>query len=287
MPSALLVSMRRTPLFVIGAAILGVIILASLFAPWLAQRDPLHQSLADRLKPPVFVDGASEYLFGSDHLGRDIFSRILYGIRVSLILGVLAVFISGLIGVSLGLISGYYGGVLDHIIMRVTDIMLSIPVILLAIAVIAVLGVGFTNLVLVIGFTQWMVYARTVRGETLSLKEKEFVEAARALGVGDLGILFRCIFLNALPTIIVVATLNVATVIVLEAGLSFLGLGIQPPTPSLGYMLAEGRLYLEKAWWYATLPGLVLMLIVLAINMMGDGLRDILDPYRRQVYARA
>ncbi|MEM3074012.1 MAG: ABC transporter permease [Nitrososphaerales archaeon] len=286
MPSALLVSMRRTPLFVIGAAILGVIILASLFAPWLAQRDPLHQSLADRLKPPVFVDGASEYLFGSDHLGRDIFSRILYGIRVSLILGVLAVFISGLIGVSLGLISGYYGGVLDHIIMRVTDIMLSIPVILLAIAVIAVLGVGFTNLVLVIGFTQWMVYARTVRGETLSLKEKEFVEAARALGVGDLGILFRCIFLNALPTIIVVATLNVATVIVLEAGLSFLGLGIQPPTPSLGYMLAEGRLYLEKAWWYATLPGLVLMLIVLAINMMGDGLRDILDPYRRQVYAR-
>ncbi|MEM4726031.1 MAG: ABC transporter permease [Nitrososphaerales archaeon] len=286
MPSALLVSMRRTPLFVIGTAILGVIILASLFAPWLAQRDPLHQSLADRLKPPVFVDGASEYLFGSDHLGRDIFSRILYGIRVSLILGVLAVFISGLIGVSLGLISGYYGGVLDHIIMRVTDIMLSIPVILLAIAVIAVLGVGFTNLVLVIGFTQWMVYARTVRGETLSLKEKEFVEAARALGVGDLGILFRCIFLNALPTIIVVATLNVATVIVLEAGLSFLGLGIQPPTPSLGYMLAEGRLYLEKAWWYATLPGLVLMLIVLAINMMGDGLRDILDPYRRQVYAR-
>ncbi|MEM3891279.1 MAG: ABC transporter permease [Nitrososphaerales archaeon] len=223
---------------------------------------------------------------GSDHLGRDVFSRILYGIRVSLILGVLAVFISGLIGVSLGLISGYYGGVLDHIIMRVTDIMLSIPVILLAIAVIAVLGVGFTNLVLVIGFTQWMVYARTVRGETLSLKEKEFVEAARALGVGDLGILFRCIFLNALPTIIVVATLNVATVIVLEAGLSFLGLGIQPPTPSLGYMLAEGRLYLEKAWWYATLPGLVLMLIVLAINMMGDGLRDILDPYRRQVYAR-
>jgi len=287
MPSLLLASIKKTPLFLIGIIILIAIIGASLLAPWLAQKDPLQQSLADRLRPPTFVDRSSDYLLGTDHLGRDIFSRILYGIRVSLILGVLAVFISGLIGVSLGLVSGYYGGVLDHIIMRVTDIMLSIPVILLAIAVIAVLGVGFTNLVLVIGLTQWMVYARTVRGETLSLKEKEFVEAARALGVGDLDILFRCIFLNALPTIIVVATLNVATVIVLEAGLSFLGLGIQPPTPSLGYMLAEGRLYLERAWWYATLPGLVLMLIVLAINMMGDGLRDILDPYRRQIYGRA
>jgi peptide/nickel transport system permease protein len=287
MPSILSASIRSTPLFLMGSIILAAIILASLLAPWLAHRDPLQQSLADRLRPPTFVDSSSDYLLGSDHLGRDIFSRILYGVRVSLILGVLAVFVSGLIGVSLGLVSGYYGGVLDNIIMRITDIMLSIPVILLAIAVIAVLGVGFTNLVLVIGLTQWMVYARVVRGETLSLKEKEFVEAARALGVGDLGILFRCIFLNTLPTIIVVATLNVATVIVLESGLSFLGLGIQPPTPSLGYMLAEGRLYLETAWWYATFPGLVLMLIVLAINMMGDGLRDILDPYRRQIYERA
>jgi peptide/nickel transport system permease protein len=211
-------------------------------------------------------------------LGRDLLSRVIYGVRISLLIGILAVTISAIFGIVLGLIAGFYGGIFDDLIMRIADVQLAIPLILLAIAVIVVLGSSVKVLILVIGLTQWMAYARMVRGETLSLREKDFVMSGYAVGANDLRIILRYIFPNTLASLMVLITLNMAGVIVLEAGLSFLGLGIQPPEPSLGTMLSESKNYLNRAWWLSTFPGLTIMIIIMGINLFGDGLRDVLDP---------
>jgi len=251
----------------------------ALGAPFLALHDPNDQSLRRRLIPPGWEGkGTWEYPLGTDHLGRDIFSRAIYGSRVSLTVGFSAVLISGTLGVLLGLIAGYHGGKIEAIIMRLVDIQLAFPFILLAISVVAVVGAGLKNVIIVLGIAGWMVYARIVRGEVLSVKEREFVVAAKAVGVRDSLILFRHILPNVLTPVIVVATFSVANVIILEAALSFLGVGVEPAIPTWGGMLADGREYISTAWWLATFPGLAIMFTVLGINLIGDWLRDILDP---------
>ncbi len=275
----LLSKFRGNRMIVLSCLILGATVICGIFANLLAPYSPYYQQLENKLKPPMWRDArGNRHLLGTDHLGRDVLSRIMYGIRISLFIGIMAVAISALFGVILGLIAGFYGGIFDDVIMRIADVQIAIPLILLAIAIIMVLGSSTKVLVLVIGLTQWMAYARMVRGETLSLREKEFVTSAYAVGATDLRIITRYIFPNTLSSVMVLITLNMATVIVLEAGLSFLGLGIQPPEPSLGTMLSESKDYLSRAWWLSTFPGLTIMTIILAINLFGDGLRDVLDP---------
>jgi peptide/nickel transport system permease protein len=262
----------------IGGLLIVGMILAAIFAPQLAPWDPLGQQLTRRLEPPIFAGGSGVYPLGSDPNGRDILSRLLYGARVSLSVGVLSMLLAGSVGVLLGLLSGYFGGGLDDLIMRLADVQLAFPVILLAITIVSVVGRNVATIVAVLGLTGWVVYARTVRSSVLSLRERDFVQAARCLGAGHRRILLRHILPNTVAPILVVATVQVATMIVLESGLSFFGLGIQPPTPTWGGMLAEGRDYLSNAWWVSTIPGLAIMLTVLGINLLGDGLRDVFDP---------
>ncbi len=267
----------RTALF--GLVVVVAVGLAALFAPWLSPFDPLAQDLTYRLRAPGWQDTAGRvHLLGTDHLGRDILARILYGSRVALVVGVAAVGISGLLGMTIGLVSGYFGGRIDDLFMRLADIQLAFPFILLAIAVIGVLGPSLPNIIIVIGVSSWVVYARVVRGEVLSLREREFVQAAVALGSRDWRILRHHVLPNAFTPWLVVATLDMARVIVVESALSFLGLGVQPPTPTWGGMLADGRVYLSTAWWLATFPGLAILVTVLGINLLGDGLRDTFDP---------
>ncbi|MBW1961574.1 MAG: ABC transporter permease [Deltaproteobacteria bacterium] len=271
--------MYGNKMLLFSSAILLTIIFAGAFANLLSPFNPYDQNLENKLKPPLWRDANYRiHLLGIDHLGRDVLSRVLYGVRVSLLIGILAVAISAVFGVVLGLVAGYYGGLLDDVIMRIADVQLAMPLVLLAISVIVVLGSNMKVLILVIGLTQWMAYARMVRGETLSLREKDFVTSAFSIGATDLRIVTRYIFPNTVSSVMVLITLNMATVIVLEAGLSFLGLGIQPPEPSLGTMLSESKNYLHRAWWLSTFPGVTIMIIILAINLFGDGLRDVLDP---------
>ena len=271
--------MRGNKMILLSSVVLMLTVFVGAFANFIVPFSPYDQVLENKLQPPLWRDAAHRlHLLGTDHLGRDVFSRIIYGVRVSLLIGILAVAISAVFGVVLGLIAGYYGGIFDDVIMRLADIQLAIPLILLAIAVIVVLGSSVRVLILVIGLTQWMAYARMVRGETLSLREKDFIVSAYAAGAGDSRIILRYIFPNTLASLMVLITLNMALVIVLEAGLSFLGLGIQPPEPSLGTMLSEGRNYINRAWWLSTFPGLTIMIIIMGINLLGDGLRDVLDP---------
>jgi peptide/nickel transport system permease protein len=265
-----------------GFILLGLIAILGLLAPLLAPADPGTVGLLQRLKPPVGLDGAlAANPLGTDHLGRDLLSRLLYGARVSLIVGVVAVVGSGLIGVALGLVAGYYRGLLDDAIMRLADIQQSFPYLALAIAVVAVVGPGLQNLILVLAVTGWVLYARVVRAEVLSIREKEFIEAARAAGASDNRILMRHILPNVTSAIIIIATFNLAYFIIAEASVTFLGLGVDPATPSWGMMLSESRNYLQVAWWYPTFPGLALLLTVLAANLLGDGLRDLWDPRMR------
>lgn len=271
--------MRKNKMILASSLILLLTFFVGAFADFLAPFSPYEQDLGNKLRPPLWRDSNHRiHWLGTDHLGRDVLTRIFYGVRLSLVIGILAVTISALFGITLGLISGYYGGIVDDLVMRLADVQLSIPLILLAISIIVVLGSSIKVLILVIGFTQWMAYARMVRGETLSLREKDFITSARAIGAKDLHILLRYIFPNTLSSVMVLITLNIATVIVLEAGLSFLGLGVQPPDPSLGTMLSESRDYLNRAWWFSTFPGAAIMMIILGINLFGDGLRDVLDP---------
>ena len=268
---------RRTALF--GLAAVAIVILAALFAPALSPFDPLEQDISQRLKEPGWQDAhGRSHALGTDHLGRDILARIIYGSRIALMVGLSAVLISGLLGMAIGLIAGYFGGHVDDFFMRLADIQLAFPFILLAIAVIGVLGPSLRNIIIVIGVSSWVVYARVVRGEVLSIREREFVQAAVALGSRDGRILVRHVLPNAFTPWLVVATLDMARVIVIESALSFLGLGVQPPTPTWGGMLADGRVYLSTAWWLATFPGLAILMTVLGINLFGDGLRDTLDP---------
>ena len=264
----------------VGMVILAVVTLVAIFGPWLAPFDPNRQNIMMRLLEPVSEgrEGLT-YWLGSDQLGRDVLSRLLYGARVSLLVGVAAIAVGGTIGTVAGLVSGYFGGWVDDVIMRIGDIQLAFPFILLAIMFLVVLGPGLANIILVLGIGQWITYARIVRAQTLSLREKEFVEAARAMGDGTLSILFRTILPNIIAPLTVIASFNVASVILSEAALSFLGLGVPPDVPTWGSMLSESRDHLlSNKWWMAVFPGLAIVLTVLAFNVIGDWLRDFLDP---------
>lgn len=268
----------------VGILIVVVNIAVALLAPVLGPHDPLDQDIARRLLPPAwFAGGSPEHFLGTDQLGRDILSRIIYGSRISLLIGLLSVALALPIGVSMGLVAGYFGGRLDDVIMRLADVQLAFPFILLAITIAGVLGPSPRNVILILAIGGWVVYARLARGQVLSLREKEFVEAARGLGLGHGRILFRHVLPNILTPIIVVATFSVAQMILLESSLSFLGLGVQPPTPSWGGMLNDGRAYITIAWWLMTFPGAAIMLTVLGINFLGDWLRDLLDPRLQSV----
>ena len=268
---------RRTSLF--GLVVVAVVVVTALGATWVTPFDPVEQDIGDRLKPPGSRDATGHvHPLGTDHLGRDILARIVFGARPALLVGFAAVAISGVLGMAAGLVAGYFGGRIDDVLMRLADIQLAFPFILLAIAVIGVLGPSLQTIIIVIGVSSWVVYARIVRGAVLTLREREFVQAAQALGGGDGRVVFRHILPNALTPWLVVATLDMARVIVIESALSFLGLGVQPPTPTWGGMLADGRVYISTAWWLATFPGLAILVTVLGINLFGDGLRDTLDP---------
>jgi peptide/nickel transport system permease protein len=268
---------RRTSLFGLVVIVLTVAIAGA--APVLPTFDPIEQNIGNRLKPPLWIDAAGyRHVLGTDQLGRDLFARVLYGAQPALLVGVAAVMISGLLGMLAGLVAGYFGGRVDDVLMRLADIQLAFPFILLAIAVIGVLGPSLPTIIAVIGVSSWVVYARIVRGSTLSVRERDFVHAALALGGGDGRVIFRHVLPNVFTPWLVVATLDMARVIVIESALSFLGLGVQPPTPTWGGMLADGRVYLSTAWWLATFPGLAILITVLGINLFGDGLRDTLDP---------
>ncbi len=276
--------LRRSRSAFVGGVLMAMIIATSLFFPLFYSVDPVAQNLLARLLPPAWQSGGSwAHPLGTDNLGRDVLARILYGSRVSLTVGFSAVLVAEIIGIFLGLLSGYYGGKIDTVIMRVADIFMAYPFMLLTISVIAVLGNSIFNLILVLGISDWVTYARTVRGSVLALKEKEFVKAAHSLGTRDRTILRRHIFPNILSPMLVLGTVRVANIIIWESGLSFLGMGVPPPRPTWGRMLAEGRLYITEAWWLVTLPGLAIMLTILAINLFGDGLRDALDPRLRNV----
>lgn len=258
---------------VVGLVILGGLALMALGAPWLSPRDPIRTAARDALQPP-----GARFVLGSDQFGRDVASRVLHGARVSLTVGLIAVSIAVALGAPLGLVSGYYGGRLDGLIMRVMDVLLAFPGILLALAIVSVLTPGLTNVMIAVGLSAVPTYARLVRASVLSARENLYVEAARALGGRDLSILTRYILPNVVAPLIVTATLGLGTAILSAAALGFLGLGSQPPQPEWGRMLSEGRDYLREAWWISTFPGLGIMLTVLAMNLLGDGLRDVLDP---------
>ncbi len=264
--------------------ILAGVVFCAVFGPQIAPKDPNRQTLILRLMPPFSVagDDQSSFPLGTDGLGRDVLSRLIYGARISLMVGITAVGIGGVMGTALGIIAGYFGGTLDDIIMRLADIQLAFPFILLTIMVLVVLGPGIPNLVLVLGVGQWVTYARIARGQTISQREKEYVEAARSMGANHWRIMFRSILPNVLAPLIVLSSFNVASVILSEASLSFLGLGVPPTVPTWGGMLAESRdQLLAGKWWLAVFPGLAIMLTVLAINILGDWLRDFLDPRLR------
>lgn len=261
-----------------GTVLLLLVVAMAVLAPIISPQDPTKTQLINTFKPPIGFGGTMQNPLGTDHLGRDVLSRLLYGAQVSVLVGVLSVVISGAIGVILGLVAGFYGGWIDDVVMRLVDVLLAFPFILLAIAVMAVVGGNLTNIILLLALTRWVDYARLVRAETLAVKEREFVQAARAAGARDWLLIWRHVTPNVFTPVIVVATFSVAQMIIAEASLSFLGVGIQPPTPTWGGMLSDARLYLRTAPWLATLPGLMIMLIVLASNLVGDWVRDTLDP---------
>jgi len=266
---------RKNKLAMTGLVILCIIIAIAILAPVIAPYSPVEQHLEDRLQPP-----SSKYLFGTDELGRDILSRVLYGTQIALRVGVLVALISAAIGVTLGLISGYYGGIVDEVIMRIVDIVWSFPSLILALAIVSILGPGLINAMVAIALTMWASYARIVRGETLSVREELYIEAARAIGESDIRILFSYILPNVMSSILVLITYNIPSAIIVAASLSFLGLGAQPPTPDWGLMLSTARTYLTIAPWYSIFPGVAIMITVLAFNFIGDGLRDAIQPER-------
>lgn len=262
-----------------GAIIVLLTVIVAVCAPLIATHDPGELDPLLRLKPPAWMEGGVDaHLLGTDNLGRDIFSRLVYGARVSLIVGFGAVLVSGLLGAALGLLAGYYGRWVSATIMRTADAFLAIPSILLMLVVLAVVGPGLTTLIFVIGLTNWVSYARVVRGEVLSIKERDFVKAARSVGASGGRIMLRHILPNIASSFIVLSGLNVATTILMEASLSFLGLGIKSPDVSWGGMLSDGRQYIATSWWVAALPGIAITITVLGVIFLGDWLRDVLDP---------
>jgi peptide/nickel transport system permease protein len=284
-PTAARASLRRLWRLkwgVAAAALMLVIVASAVLAPWLAPYDPLAVDIQHRLAPPAWMDGGTpKHLLGTDQVGRDLLARMIYGGRVSLIVGISAVLLSATIGVLTGLAAGYFGARVDWLIMALVNVMLSFPFVLLALSVIAVLGPSLLNMIIVLAVADWPLYVRVIRAETLAIRERDFVTAGRALGMSHARIVFRQIFPNLVSVIVVIATLQVARVIILESFLSFLGLGVQPPTPAWGNMLGEGRVYMLNSWWIAAFPGLAIFVTTLAINLMGNALRDWLDPHMK------
>jgi len=274
----------KWPLF----AVVVLILIAgfAIFGEQIAPKDPNRQNIIQRLQPPMVADrnGDIEFPLGTDGLGRDVLSRLILGARISLLVGLTAVMIGGTLGTTLGMVAGYFGGRVDDVIMRLADIQLAFPFILLAIMFLVVLGQGVLNLILILGIGQWVTYARIARGQTISQREKEFVEAARALGASTGSILLRSVLPNILAPLIVIASFNIASVILSEAALSFLGLGVPPTVPTWGGMLAESRdQIIAGRWWLSVFPGVAIALTVLSFNILGDWLRDLLDPRLRGV----
>ena len=271
-----LVPLLHNPLSLAGGAILLVLALAGAFAPLLAPANPVAVHMTALLQPP-----SAAHWFGTDNLGRDLLSRTLYGARISLTIGFVVVLTSGAVGSMIGLVSGFFGGIVDLALMRLADMFLAFPSLILAMALAAALGPSLTNAMVAIAITAWPGYARLIRSVTLSLKEQEFVAATRAIGAGEGRILFRHVLPNTLSPLIVNATMSLGTAILVAAGLSFIGFGAQPPTPEWGAMVAAGRNYVNSAWWVATIPGLAILLAVIGFSLLGDALRDILDPRMR------
>jgi peptide/nickel transport system permease protein len=274
---------RRLPLVPL-AILLFFLVLPAIFAPWVAPYEPFQGNLSNRLTPPVWQDGGSmEHILGTDKLGRDMLSRIIYGARISLAVSLIAIFVGGIIGTVLGLISGYFGGRTDAVIMRLVDISLALPTILLALVLVAAVGPSFGTVVIVLIVLLWARYARLVRGETLALKELDFIARARVAGASHTRIMMRYIFPNVVNSLIVLATLQVGYVILLESALSFLGAGLPRADPAWGVMVSDGRELIVTAWWVSMFPGLAIMLTVLALNLLGDWMRDHLDPKLRNL----
>jgi len=272
----------REPAGLIGFAILAVLIFAAVAAPLIAPHDPALTNLRARNTPPSWeAGGNTTHLLGTDPVGRDILSRIIYGARTSLFVGIVATVLGAAVGVLIGLVAGYYGGLIDEVLMRVADLFLVFPFILLAVSIIAVLGAGLTNLIITLVVTGWVQYARLVRGQVLALRSVQYVDAARVAGAGDRRIVSLHILPNLLSSVVVLGTLQMAFVLLTEAALSFLGLGVNPATITWGTMINDGRNYIYNAWWVITFPGVAILLTVLAINLIGDWLRDILDPTLR------
>lgn len=276
-------SLIRSPVGLLGMILVSLVVIMAVAAPLLTPHDPTKLNIKARLVPPAWSEGGDPaFLLGTDQLGRDLLSRVIYGSRISLLVGLGGVIVALVVGVLLGLISGFFGGILDTVISRILDTFMAIPFIILALAVMGVLGVKGGNnvlrLIIVLALANWVIFARVVRGDVLSVKARDYVEAARAIGQSTPKILWRYILPNVAASIIVLSTLQIATVIIAEASLSFLGLGVQPPTITWGIMLADGRDHLATSWWLSTFPGIAITLTVLGIILWGDWLRDILDP---------
>lgn len=273
----------RSAVVRIAVAVLGLFILAALLAPLIAPTNPMAGSLDDRLMPPAWIDGGSlRHLLGADDLGRDILSRLIYGAQVSLAVSALAILGAGIIGSAVGMIAGYFGGWIDRIIMRIVDLALSFPIIMLALLMAALFGPSLVNIIIVLMIVLWSPYARMARGEALRVKKLDYVDLARTAGATDASIILRHILPNIAGALVVLATLQVGTVIVLEASLSFLGVGVPPPTPSWGSMVSDGRNFIASAWWVSLIPGLAVLVVVMSANMLGDALADHLNPDRRR-----
>lgn len=267
----------------VGGVLVGVVLLAAALAPLVAPTPPAAQDLGRRLTPPAWLAGGSAgNLLGTDHLGRDILSRVLYGARISVLVGVTALVISGLVGTALGLLAGFYGARVDLVIMKLVEVFLTIPFVLLALVVMALFGQSLFILILVICLNRWIHYCRVIRNEVLSLRERDFVTGARALGVSHGRILVRHILPNTVASLSVVSTFSLATIILIEASLSFLGLGVPPSVPTWGLMLNEARPYMTPSWWTSVFPGLAIFITVLGVNLLGDGVRDAYDPRLRR-----
>ncbi|MGH7931211.1 MAG: ABC transporter permease [Candidatus Binatia bacterium] len=267
----------------VGGVILIVLFICAVGAPWLAPHDPQAQTLEDRLKPPRWTDsGSPAYFLGTDNLGRDMLSRIIYGSRISMLVGTATVILAGLIGCALGAAAGYFGSATDEIVSKISEIFLAFPFLLIAIAIMAFLGQGLFNLIFALMLSRWVQYCRVVRGEVLSLKERDFVTAAKALGGKDYYVLLRHVVPNTFSSITVIATFAMAVVIISEASLSFLGLGVPAHIATWGSMLSEGRSYINRAPWLTIFPGTAIFITVFGINLLGDGLRDMFDPKLRR-----
>ncbi len=268
---------KKNPQLTIGLFITVIVIFTAIFAPIIAPYDPIDDAnLLNSLESP-----GREFRLGTDRQGRDILSRIIFGARISLSIGIITQIINTFLGVSLGLIAGYAGGKIDDLIMNITNIMLSIPPLILALAIMAVLGPGLINIFIALGFTLWTYTCRVTRAQTLSIKEKEYVSAARAIGASNFRIIFKHILPNIIGPVLVIATFGVASAILIESSLSFLGIGAQPPTPSWGTMLSNGRDYIWTAPWIMIYPGIAIVMTILGLNLMGDGIRDYLDPHKK------